>query len=230
MNAPPSRFRLPDDSTVIWHYFDFAKFVSLLDRSELFFPSASQLEDPFEGALPWPNAESSDHHHLHRDLVLVSSWHANPDESFAMWKLYARSIDAVAIRSSVGRLETSFGREDRFHMVLGQVEYIDYSRDHLPVQQALAPYFRKPKPYSYESEIRAVIDLSGAGSKSNPLVRKALREHGLYARVDLTCLIESVYVSPAAGEWFHSLVRRVLERFEFQCETRQSVLSEEPRY
>jgi histidine triad (HIT) family protein len=47
---------MPHDTTVIWRYFDFAKFVSLIDRHELWFPSAAALEDPLEASLPWPKA------------------------------------------------------------------------------------------------------------------------------------------------------------------------------
>lgn len=43
--------RYPADPNVpIWRYMDFAKFVSLLHASALFFPRASILGDPFEGS------------------------------------------------------------------------------------------------------------------------------------------------------------------------------------
>ena len=42
---------LPDDA-VLWRYMDFTKFVSLLEKSSLFFARADKLEDPFEGYLP----------------------------------------------------------------------------------------------------------------------------------------------------------------------------------
>jgi hypothetical protein len=38
-----------DTNSLIWRYTDLAKLLSLLDRSELFFPRLDKLEDPFEG-------------------------------------------------------------------------------------------------------------------------------------------------------------------------------------
>lgn len=37
--------------TKVWRYMDFTKFVSLLDKRELWFTRADELNDPFEGTL-----------------------------------------------------------------------------------------------------------------------------------------------------------------------------------
>jgi len=39
-----------DEVTKIWRYMDFTKFVSMLENKGLFFPSADNLGDPFEGS------------------------------------------------------------------------------------------------------------------------------------------------------------------------------------
>ena len=44
-------FSPPSDDAVLWRYMDFTKFVSLLDRSALFFARADKLNDPFEGSV-----------------------------------------------------------------------------------------------------------------------------------------------------------------------------------
>lgn len=43
-------FNPPSDDAVLWRYMDFTKFVSLLEKSALFFARADKLGDPFEGA------------------------------------------------------------------------------------------------------------------------------------------------------------------------------------
>lgn len=49
-------FKYPDNpDQKIWRYMDFAKFVALIDSSALFFPSATNLNDPFEGAVSKEN-------------------------------------------------------------------------------------------------------------------------------------------------------------------------------
>ncbi len=50
-------FSPPPDDAVLWRYMDFTKFISLLDRSALFFARADKLGDPFEGALSVKNKE-----------------------------------------------------------------------------------------------------------------------------------------------------------------------------
>lgn len=229
----------PSDDTPIWHYSDFAKFVSLLETRALYFSAASGLEDPFEGALPRPDAESGQgpaspeeerRRRSARDLVLISSWHINADESFAMWRLYSSSPEAVAIRTTVGGLKRALAPERRFRIRVSRVDYIDYQRD--PLGEAapshLAPFLCKAKPYAYENEVRAVIDL--VGCEAQPSGREALRDGGVYAQVDLDALLERVYVSPRAGRWFVDLVRGVLRRYEVPREPAQSILSQPPVY
>ncbi len=238
---------LPDDKTIVWRYFDFAKFMSLLDRSALFFPSARQLEDPFEGSLPlvekkWAflSEGSSGFRRLRRQLMMISSWHMNQDESFAMWRLYSKSVEAVAIQTTLGRLKESFRFEACYSVHIGQVEYLDYTQDKLESRHHLAPYLCKPKPYAYENEIRAIVDLcdemqikEGASMdvlKRHPLLNDALNQDGVYVRTNLETLIEGLYVSPSAGGWFLELVQSMLKRFKIELEPKHSVLTVPPHY
>lgn len=218
----------------------------MLDRQELFFPSASQLEDPFEGALPFPEVDffsqrPDDGHErvMRRNLVMISSWHINSDESFAMWKLYSRSIEAVAIQSTVGRLRQSLCPPETLPVLIGKVEYIDYTQDRLEDSHYLSPYFRKARPYSYENEVRAVVDLyrrySSRGSKErdsakDPVLSQAFRDQGVYVSAKLDRLMENVYVAPTAGEWFLKLVQSVLKKYQLELRPRQSVLANTPCY
>ena len=126
---PHPDFKQPDDeNAAIWRYLDFTKFVSLLDRRELFFSTVDGLSksDPFEGSLPFPNvvsrslimrkvaeypkveySEVKEQATLTREgfgkrlrsCVGVNCWHINQYESVAMWKLYLKSDEGIAITS-----------------------------------------------------------------------------------------------------------------------------------
>ena len=121
--------------TKIWRYMDFTKYVSLLARKALFFPSITRLQqsDPFEGIIPEKNVK--DRHELHSefyqvlppeiaarnindmDLALrrwlveqnkftvVNCWYTNEHEFMAMWKLYG---DAIAIGTTIKNFASSF--------------------------------------------------------------------------------------------------------------------------
>ena len=100
-------------------YLDFTKFVSLLETKSLFFVSADHLNDPFEGSLSALNKElqpslferkffkNQINRSEMRTRVAVSCWHINTHESAAMWKLYAKTNEAVCIQSTYKRLRAA---------------------------------------------------------------------------------------------------------------------------
>src|SRR4051794_23331256 len=97
---------------------DFAKYVALLQSRSLYFARADQFDDPFEGASPqtkvaqrsqwysapeWQTENGSKAvammpqiYESSRRWTYISCWHANEMESAAMWRLYARSHEAIA--------------------------------------------------------------------------------------------------------------------------------------
>jgi hypothetical protein len=114
----------PNENRTIWRYLDFTKYVSLLETKQLYFPRADQFEDPYEGAwssegvrwlrdpqrnggLPLRAVEKliSDTDQQ-RKKMFISCWHANEQESAAMWKLYLQSNEGMAIRSDSNTVMT----------------------------------------------------------------------------------------------------------------------------
>src|SRR5687768_17393094 len=110
-------FEAPPSETKIWRYISFAKFESLLRSGSIYFASAREFEDKFEGSITraemdwrrrWANvAYVSNAFEQLRRLTKISCWHVNEGESAAMWKLYLRESKGIAIRSTIGRLMSS---------------------------------------------------------------------------------------------------------------------------
>ena len=76
-------------------------------------------------------------------------------------------------------------------------------------------------------ELRAVAWLrSGEDKKTES---KNLT-YGVGLKVDLKELIDSIYVSPSAPGWLHSLVQSVVKKYELDVEVHQSKLNESPIY
>jgi hypothetical protein len=120
----------------------------LLERRALWFSRLDTLEDPYEGLPPrpliddmWssatkaPEADRQDRidtarHNtrafgMGREVLAVSCWHASAVESAAMWSLYARMGEGIAIRTTVDRLGQSLIEETpRVHG--GLVRYVDF--------------------------------------------------------------------------------------------------------
>ena len=214
------------DSLTLWRYMDFTKFVSLLDSTALHFARSDQFEDPWEGAFPEPDVAAIREAiapHLDREdcasqivddiraagrSIYLNCWHANEYESAAMWKLYSTSDESVAIRSTLGRLKACFGSNPH-PLYIGQVHYLDYSIEGTPVTDwtwnALSPLFCKRRSFSHEREIRAARFRVPETPDDDRV--------GLIEPVDLSVLIEAVFVSPTSQQWYAELCGAVLAKF-----------------
>jgi hypothetical protein len=98
-----------DPTQPLWRYFRPERLIESLHNRRLYFPSARQFEDPFEGATavqphdfptdsrfePLEGAEGA--FEQLRRLTKISSWHRADYESDAMWKLYALDRKGVGL-------------------------------------------------------------------------------------------------------------------------------------
>jgi hypothetical protein len=244
----------PKDRNVrIWRYMDFTKSVSLLETSSLFFARADLLEDPFEGSITkvhlgerkgffqrirksgFPEEsivqlglDEPDLSKSWRKSVFVNSWHMNKHESVAMWKLYLKTNEGIAIQSTYSGLKESFRVNPKDEVHIGQVEYIDYDRDFVWKRGFFVPFLHKRKSFEHERELRCVVhnvDIARAVHMG-----KEPDEKGIYVTVDLDVLIDKVYVAPGAPEWFCRLVTSIVPRYGLKKEIETSALDSRPLF
>lgn len=136
-----------------------------------------------------------------RKRNFVNCWHANANESVAMWDLYSKR--GVAIRSKAGYLGHAHNLPK---MLVGQVNYVDHLSDEV---NDLMPFLFKRMEYQHEREIRAFI----------PQQREIrVDESGqelLYVPVkyDLHTLIDEVRVAPGTSSWLFSTVQQLLQTY-----------------
>ena len=224
---------------------DFTKFVSLISSRQLFFARADRFEDQLDCAWPKRNADQlvqdllrvnlSDFGGLlnSTDLALkhaeylrsirtyfaVNCWHMNAYESAAMWKLYLMGLEGVAIQSTYQKLCHSIKGAEKVRV--GVVEYIDYEKDFILGGNMLASIVHKRKSFEHEREVRAAI------VKWPALDERATAEPiagGISVDVDLTMLVENVFIAPGAPSWFHALVATVIKDYGFNFALHQSDL------
>ena len=200
---------LPEDpETVVWKYLDLSKFLELLLSQQLFMSRSDKFEDQYEGTFSEPtfeemkklsanNPEFLDYYKSHREKVVVSSWHINEYESYAMWQIFTKTNEGLAIRSTVGRLQQALVPETNFEQYIGQVNYIDYKREYIPFDDTFFPFLFKRKSFQYEREIRIISDLSSHNLQIND---------GLKVHVDITKLIDKIYIHPKSENWYKKLV------------------------
>lgn len=235
--------RNPEDR--LWRYMDFTKFVSLLASKSLFFCRSDLFKDPFEGSYSRFNLTMRPH--VYKDIppeqyesmmeqassfakkvkewTYISCWHANEFESAAMWDLYAKTNEAVAIETNYSALKEVLPE----NVYLGLVNYIDYETEWLPEGNLFYPFMHKRKSFEHEKEVRALImDVfdDEKGISKNP--KNELL--GSNIRVDLDALIKTVHISPTAPKWFAELVVNIVSIYELSIPVKQSMLYSEPVY
>ncbi len=243
----------PDDlKNTIWRYMPFSEFVSLLTYQALWFSKLNILQDRHEGLIPatvkaqmavenqrykawfntpehhqqidaWPTKIETDG----RELIVVSCWFESEEESRRMWDEYGNSNEAVAIKSTIGRLEKAVAvPPDRTMSHRGRVRYVDHDAHAMSTHtasQAFELAFLKDRKFVHEQEVRLATlnfksprcvapdgkrytaeQAAGAGINN-------FDQPGLYVCVSLHDLISEVVVCPSAQPWLPNLVRRIVE-------------------
>jgi hypothetical protein len=208
--------KVPQGNAVLWRYLNLSHFLGLLSERELHFASLDEFEDKWEGACPevlkidltdagkdmkefGEFVTDNDKRAIGRSRVLC--WHQNDVESVAMWKLYTRGLDGVAIQTTVTRLKASLHAEER-DIKIGLVRYADHA-DPLVfgknAPQGVAAVFLKRRSFEHENEVRLVIDDDpvvdlDSGYVQGPLV-------GGNVEADLKVLIQRIIASPDYPAW-----------------------------
>jgi hypothetical protein len=218
---------------------DFTKFVSLLQSRALFFARADLVGDPFEGSYSRankamrPTVYGKDHPIIEgkmssfarwcRKWTFINCWHMNEGESAGMWRLYARTEEAIAISSRYNVLVEVLPSE----VYVGQVTYIDFEQDWMPEGNTFYPFVHKQRYFEHEREVRAIMQKLPI-EDDKIAVGKEPTERGHMIPVDLDKLIEGVYVAPTAPDWFAALVTDVAGKYGLVKPVTRSALDHEP--
>ena len=222
-----SNITLPEDNnTIVWKYLDLSKFLDMLMSQQLFMSRSDKFEDQYEGTFSEPtfeeikkiaanNPKFLDYYKSHREKVVISSWHINEYESFAMWQIFTKNNEGLAIQSTIGRLKKALQPERAIEQYIGNVNYIDYKKEYIPFDDTFFPFLFKRKSFQYEREVRIISDVS---------VQNISVNEGLKINVDLNQLIEKIYIHPKSENWYKKLVIELVSKLDFKIEIEKSDL------
>jgi hypothetical protein len=225
LNNP--NIKLPEDpNTIVWKYLDLSKFLDLLMSQKLFMSRSDKFEDQYEGTFSEPtfeeirklsidNPDFLNYYKSHREKVAISSWHINEYESFAMWQIFTQNSEGLAIQSTIGRLQNALKPETNFDQHIGEVNYIDYKKEYIPFDDMFFPFLFKRKSFQYEREVRIITDIAENNIKIN---------EGLKINVDISQLIEKIYIHPKSENWYKNLVIQLVSELGFNFEIEKSDL------
>jgi len=232
-------------SSHIWRYLDLSKLIYLVDNAALHFTRIVQFKDKFEGSYPIKNLEDwneryptvGDFSHW-RKFVCVSCWYESENESAAMWELYSRDDQGVAICSTKDKLKKSFdGGSDDVHF--DNVKYIDFIRDKGKIESPLDVSLYKRIEFGFEREFRGVLFEipendgfeNGFPNYGSVEKQKGFPKDGQGKAVKPEVLIEKLVVSPYAKPWYKKVVKDVLEKYKLSSvEVKESELAVDPVY
>jgi hypothetical protein len=164
-----------------------------------------------------------------RLFVYLNCWHMNDVESAALWKLYSENkYETIAIQTTFEKLkseiENKWSRDGGPHIT--KVKYdIENAGEPIgnPPEGSLfsalsrANIIYKRKSFSYEQELRAFIyqgfdkEIKEKCLRNEAHLEKLVKERDEFKRIPIASgnLIEKVYVSPLAKDWFVELVKNV---------------------
>ena len=246
--AHPTFLQPEDDNVKVWRYMDFTKLVSLIGSRCLFFTRADKFDDPFEGS--WPRINVLARQHVPDDVPAggreafskamanmgeinrrwpkynaINCWHMNEHESAAMWKLYLKSDEGIAVQSTYNKLRASITDDEK--VFLGVVKYIDYETEWIDGGNLLTPFVHKRKSFEHEREVRAVVTKWPIGDKGMDFTQETIG-HGLKIKIDVEGLVERIYIAPSAPGWFADLVSSLIQRYGYNFDVEHSKLNEQP--
>ncbi|MFC7377690.1 DUF2971 domain-containing protein [Brevundimonas sp. GCM10030266] len=228
---------------MLWRYLRLDRFLSLVSDGKLYFSSANEFDDPFEGAISVETNSVQDKEQISglysaegafRDLkrlTKISCWHRATFESDAMWKLYAGDHKGIAIcttpdrmRAAIKpfRLQPHYGFEDIW---AGPVDYVDLTAGRIKQTGMLARFFIKHRAFEWEREFRLAISVRGAAEFG-----VQVPEQGIFVDVDLDVLAERFVVGTTINDDERSMVEERLSAAGLADRLHFSSLLGSPRY
>jgi len=244
----------------LFRYIDIQKLVLMVTENALPLSRITTFNDPFEGSYPpiWIEMERLIFRHVLGEMLpdkyredpegylekskkneynwrrnnFASCWHANDDESEAMWKLYAGYDKGIAIQTDIATLVEGLpsrydtnGHKAPIH--IDAVRYIDFKHpDMSRWKSGLTPFYLvKRKPFEFEREVRIRTILS-PGWGVGPEVEGDF----ILLKTDLKRIIKRVILAPGCSDSYREQVSSVIKEQGFDFRVEDSALAGKPLF
>lgn len=196
--------------------------------------------------------------YAHRRSYFVNCWHLNDFESSAMWDIYSRRDEGIAIVSTEERLEAALALCP-YNIFAGCVRYDDYSSDKFVMEEGngFTPVLYKRISFAYENEYRLLYwdtsvthkqieargghfewqgqtfpDFTGSGKttvgREEDEIERMDPRPGQPISCDLNTLIGKVCVSPLSPPWFTNVVSSACQTYGLKAPVTRSELLASP--
>lgn len=235
-------FELPDDTATLWRYIDLWKFKSILKTLSLYFVRSDRFnnKDPWDSVLPpkWqirmqrvmcdhPNGGKYTEARWYEEREIPNNpilcWNCDESESERMWREYTNGIDAMVIRSNVGRFKECFSSTS-VDVRIGRVNYDDHDGLEDPkffevfwgndvppakLNPWYVPRYLKRMDFAFEKEIRATIYVNPEDQPIDPGYNLLIGSSGICT------LIESIHLHPNATHEQQKQLKSLMDKYGF---------------
>lgn len=196
--------------------------------------------------------------YAYRRSYFINCWHINSHESAAMWSLYSRTNEGIALVSSPARIEAALAATSE-EVFAGCVRYGNYGDPKFTIDDgnAFRPILYKRQSFSHEAEYRlvhwdtnvthkqiqpvngiyhfdehAILAPPGAGAatvgRSESEIESIAPAPGKVLDCDLTQLVERIVISPLAERWFAEVVEQSCSAWDLKVTVKRSTLADDP--
>lgn len=176
--------------------------------------------------------------------IYISCWHKEDCENYSMWKIYGQISEAVAIETTMSKLELAYLKDfDDSLAYLDEVTYVQIENTDMinmprnirhignPPSQVkggqsfphLLFCFLKDKGYESEKEVRLVaLDKAFTHNISNP-------KKGIYINFKgIDSFIQKIRLSPTAPRWFNDVVSDLIKKYGIDADIEHSRFFKQP--
>lgn len=212
----------------LWRYMNLAKLISLLDTKAIWLARADTFRDKHEGRFPdemrgliekayesfraddpSPIKDAEDFQDYLLKNTFISCWHKNIDENMAMWEIYGRDTNAIAVQTTVSRIRNGTDSSGlNGHSLLFKPVVYQKAEDVPGVLSYEDCFFRKRPHFAFEQEVRISLDTY---SRATPTKNTP---YGHQLRCSIDKLIESIYIHPDSAKWFQDVVVSITKHYQ----------------
>ena len=205
-------FELIDDSTPVWRYMDFDKFVASLFPSTMRFSSFAAMADHTEGRwYRFPGEHEPTVYTRVATHTYVNCWTLNNPSVDRIWKQYTTPSKGIALASTFGRLkqEYHYRNADEIQTYVSKVRYTDHpllvtpSSDIAVVATDIVDVATtKSSRFSWEDEVRIIAVQVQDGPPWDSVIGTMI----------VTDLVDDILVCQDAEPWLKGTLQRVLQK------------------
>ncbi len=235
-----------DPDKILMRYIDLVKFEDMLNTSSLFFCRADKFSDPFEGSIPkkeyeWRSKEGHqgfDTLHIKlKKFTLINCWQINKNESDAMWRLYLKTNEGVAIQTTTKKLCSALDKSE-FRFLVSKIRYIDYENDvwynemDYPEKSynLYIPLIHKRIEFFHENEFRILFDIEHKDQSSDYWDREP-NQIGKKIPIDFSNIIDKIILPPTADNEVRRKVESIITKYGYNnIKIYNSKLNDKPYY